>query len=311
MDRAMTRLISTSPPRGPDHRPSQLAAIGGLAADDSDPSTATAAVPVMRLQLLSDLHVDLADTGRLQLVPGADLVVVAGDTCQGAVAAFAYLRQHIPAPIPIVMVMGNHEYYGAVLQDELARARAAAQSFDITLLENDAVVIGGVRILGCTLWTNYRLFGAGHRPVAMAAARRVMNDHRRIAGAHLPAWQPFLPADAADLHAGSVRFIADTLAMPHDGPSIVVTHHAPHPEGIAPRFGRDPVSAAFASDLSDLIAAGGPELWLSGHTHHPINLMIGRTRLVSNPHGYGDECKAFDPALVIEIPITRSKENRP
>lgn len=308
----MTRPISTSQQSERQHRrPSQVAATGRLAAEGSQPADTPIATPTVRLQLVSDLHVDLADTGRLRPAPGADLVVVAGDTCQGAVAAFATLRRRIPAPMPIVMVMGNHEYYGAIRHEELTRARAAAPGFGITLLENDIAVIGGVRLLGATLWTDYALFGAAHRPVAMAAARRAMNDHRRIGLAHPPAWQPFLPADAATLHRESVRFLADGLAVPHDGPSVVVTHHAPHPVCIAPRFGRDPVSAAFASDLSDLIAATAPELWLSGHTHHPVDRWLGRTRLVSNPHGYRDECPSFDPTLVLEIPITRQGGERP
>ncbi|WP_246682744.1 metallophosphoesterase [Methylobacterium sp. WL9] len=301
----MNRSFSTSPPHELVHRPSQLAEANRVAADGPKPSASITAVPIMRLQIVSDLHADLVDTARLRLAPGADLVVVAGDTCQGGVSAFAYLRQHIPTPTPILMVMGNHEYYGAIQAAELTRARAAAPSFGITLLENDTVVIGGVRFLGCTLWTDYQLFGPAHRPVAMAAARRAMNDHRRIAVSHLPAWQSFLPVDAADLHEASVRFIADTLAVPHDGPSVVVTHHAPHPICVAPRYGRDPLSAAFASDLDDLIAASAPDLWLSGHTHHAVDLKLGRTRLVSNPHGYGGECQSFDPLRIFEIPTAR------
>jgi hypothetical protein len=65
------------------------------------------------------------------------------------------------------MVMGNHESYRRCLPDELALAREQALTFGINLLENDAVVIGGVRFVGATLWTDYRIFGAGSQAHAM------------------------------------------------------------------------------------------------------------------------------------------------
>ncbi|GLS47124.1 metallophosphoesterase family protein [Methylobacterium brachythecii] len=263
----------------------------------------------LRIQVVSDLHVDVADPDPFALAPGADLVVVAGDTCAGAVAAFTHLRRCVPAPLPIVAVLGNHEFYGSVHADELARARAAAERLKITLLENEVAVIAGVRFFGATLWTDFDLYGHAHRPVAMAAALRRMNDHRCIAAAPYPAWRPFLPLDAAKLHATSRAFLARTLATPFAGPRVVVTHHAPHPRCIAPRYGRDPLSASFASDLTDLIAGAGPDLWIHGHTHHAVDQMIGATRLVSNPHGYRHECAGrFDPTLVIEVARQRPED---
>ena len=273
---------------------------------------AAAPASVLRVQMISDLHVDVADTRALKLAPGADLVVVAGDTCAGAATALATLRRHIPAPVPIVTVLGNHEHYGSTIEHELDRAREAAAHLDITLLEDEVAEIRGVRFLGCTLWTSYTLFGARHRAVAMAAALRGMNDHRAITIGRGSERQRFLPADAAALHAASVRFLDTTLALPFEGPSVVVTHHAPHPVCIAPRFGRDPLSASFASDLSALIDARQPACWISGHTHHAVDTRLGATRLVSNPHGYPGECRdSFDPALVIEIPLAPRGEECP
>lgn len=265
----------------------------------------------LRVQIVSDLHVDVADTDRLRLAPGTDILVVAGDTCAGTVEGFAHLRGVVPRPTQIVVVAGNHEFYGKVHTAELARARAAAPDFGITFLEDEVAVIGGARFLGCTLWTDYRLFGDRHRVVAMAVARRGLNDHSAIAWRDAPAWRYFRPEEAADLHAASRDFLAGALAQPFPGPTVVVSHHAPHPAGIAPRYGRDPLSAAFASDLTEMITAGAPDLWLFGHTHHPVDRMIGRTRLVANPHGYGDECRTtFDPARVIDIPLAPRREDR-
>ncbi|MGC2781702.1 MAG: metallophosphoesterase [Bradyrhizobium sp.] len=94
--------------------------------------------------MFSDLHADMADIKPIEALPGVDVVVVAGDVCEGAVHGFARLREIVPEPMPIVMAMGNHEYYHRTLPDELALARREAARFGVHLLENDAVVMSGI-----------------------------------------------------------------------------------------------------------------------------------------------------------------------
>ncbi|MGJ4953211.1 metallophosphoesterase [Bradyrhizobium sp. HKCCYLS20291] len=79
--------------------------------------------PQMHLHIFSDLHADVADIKPIDGLPGVDAVVVAGDVCEGTVNGFARLREIVPEPVPIVMVMGNHECYHRTLPDELALAR--------------------------------------------------------------------------------------------------------------------------------------------------------------------------------------------
>ncbi|MDX8482282.1 hypothetical protein RFN28_28060 [Mesorhizobium sp. VK24D] len=67
------------------------------------------------------------------------------------------------------------------------------------------------------------------------------------------------------------------------------------------RFNGDLLNAAYASDLSALIEAGRPALWLHGHTHDSCDYQVGNTRVVCNPRGYEDENAAFDPALVVWV----------
>ena len=93
--------------------------------------------------------------------------------------------------------------------------------------------------------------------------------------------------------------------MPHDGPTVVVTHFAPARGSIAARFAGSPVNACFVSDLEARIRAWQPQLWLHGHTHDSFDYRIGETRVVANPRGYAPngviENAAFDPGLVLEI----------
>jgi Icc-related predicted phosphoesterase len=254
----------------------------------------------MRLQIFSDLHGDVAPVRPIVMVSGVDAVIVAGDTCEGVDEAFARLRQIVPMHIPILMTMGNHEYYRRHLAGELVAARHLAPLYGIHLLENDAIVLGGVRFIGATLWTDYCLFGPVNVPLAMRAASYGLRDHKRITWSKQP-WQRFRPAEALRLHAQSRRFLADALKTPHAGPTVAITHHAPHPGSLHPRHSNDIVSGAYVSDLSGLIETGAPDLWVHGHVHTSFDYKVGATRILCNPHGYGRENPTFDPSLVVEV----------
>jgi Icc-related predicted phosphoesterase len=252
----------------------------------------------MKVQVLSDLHLDVLPIKPLSIAEGIDAVVVAGDTCEGAVPAFAHLRRIVPMPIPILMVLGNHEYYRRFVPDELALARSQAPSFN--LLEDDTVVLNGVRFVGATLWTDYRIFGHTNIGAVMSACAAGMNDHRRI-GWQKQSWLRFRPQEAALLHHRSQTYIGSVLATGFDGPTAVVSHHAVHWDSVLPKYRNDPVTAAFVSDMTATIVAYQPALWVHGHVHNSCDYKVGDTRIVCNPHGYGDENPRFDGSLVVEI----------
>lgn len=253
----------------------------------------------MRLQIFSDIHADVARPRPITVAPDVDAVIVAGDVCEGAKNGFARLRQFVPMQVPIIMVMGNHEYYRSHLAGELAAARQAAPLYGVHLLENGVVTLGGVRFIGCSLWTDYAFFGDPQR--AMLAAAHGLNDHRRIKWSKQP-WSRFRPQEAWRLHQQSRAFIETTLAEPFDGATVVVTHHAPHPGSIHSRYKSNLLTAAYVSDLTAVIAAGRPDLWVHGHVHESFDYRAGATRVICNANGYGNENPQFNPALVVEIP---------
>jgi Icc-related predicted phosphoesterase len=254
----------------------------------------------MRIQVFSDLHADVAAVKPIRVGAGVDAVIVAGDTCQGVQESFAHIRQIVPMHIPVVATLGNHEYYRRCLPEELGIARAKAPDYGIRLLEDDTATIGDVRLVGCTLWTDYRAFGAANVPTAMRTAAQGLNDHRRITWSKQP-WARFRPAEALLLHSRSRKFLQTTLQTEYAWPTVVITHHAPHPRSLHPRYANDLLSAAYVSDLEDLIVAAAPELWVHGHVHTSFDYTVGRTRVLCNPHGYGSENPDFDPGLVVEV----------
>ena len=86
-------------------------------------------------------------------------------------------------------------------------------------------------------------------------------------------------------------------------PEVGTQHPTPHRAALhaGPRFQSDPLTGGFVSDLSGLIEAGQPELWVHGHVHNSSDYRVGRTRLIANPHGYGIENADFNGQLVVEV----------
>jgi Icc-related predicted phosphoesterase len=249
----------------------------------------------VRLHVLSDLHLEFAPFEPPDV--DADAVVLAGDLAPG-VRGLEWAAARWPDR-PLVVVPGNHEFYGhahPTVIRELAE-RAAQLGPRVHVLSDEAAVVGGVRFVGATLWTDFRVFGD---PAAgMAAAQRHMTDFRRI---RVEPWlRTARPADTVLWHTQSVRWLRRALWAAHDGPTVVVTHHAPSARSLNPRYA-DPAAAAYASDLEALVAGSGARLWVHGHTHHCVDYRLGPTRVLSNQRGYPDErADGFDPALVVDL----------
>jgi Icc-related predicted phosphoesterase len=253
----------------------------------------------MKIALLSDLHLSVHPLAHPHT--DADVVVVAGDLARPA-AAIGWASQ---LGKPTVFVAGNHEFYGGDLVTTVAQLRDHARGTSVRVLERDEWRHAGVRFLGCTLWSDFRLPASEEeREAALALAVRQVRDfsHIRLA----PDFPDRLtPAASQWLFDTSVAWLAQKFAEPHDGPTVVVTHFAPSRGSIATRFADSPINACFISDLEPRIRAWQPSLWVHGHTHDSFDYRIGGTRVVANPRGYAPggviENSAFDPTRVIEV----------
>ncbi|QPC91612.1 metallophosphoesterase [Mesorhizobium sp. INR15] len=252
----------------------------------------------MKIWLFSDLHLEYADLRQPMAIPDADVCVVAGDLCRAPANGVFWLAKNVAHAMPCIYVAGNHEHYRGSIKEGLEDGLSAAEGFpDVHFLENGSVVIDGVRFIGATLWTDYRI--EGHPEVAMYHARERMNDYKQIAKQRNP-WQRFVPEAAFRMHQDSRRFI-DTALKADRIATVVVTHHLPHTKSIPSRFKGDLLNAAYASDLTEIIESGHPTLWVHGHTHDSCDYIVGSTRIVCNPRGYDDENAVFDPALVLSV----------
>lgn len=240
----------------------------------------------MHIQLASDLHLErlarhFPGETLIRPAPRADLLVLAGDIAPTVEGVRLFARW----PVPVLYVPGNHEFFDADWPATRRALRQAAQGTRVTLLDGDEWRFGGVRFLGCTLWTDYRLELDAGQDAQMQRCGRRMRDHAVI---HL-GQRLFTPRDALAEHLRCRDWLGRQLAQPADGPSVVISHHAPSAGSVHPRYAGHPVNPAYASHLDDLAAQA--DLWLHGHVHDSFDYLVpgaaGRAcRVVANPRGY-------------------------
>ena len=267
----------------------------------------------MRIWFLSDLHHHSSWPFEPPAVaPACDAIVIAGDSGE------EMSRKAIPWTAetfgrygkPVLYVPGNHDFYGANISYEVRKAHLVAEHHKIILLaQGEFVVIGDVRFVGATLWTDYALGAWGHQ--AELEAMRNMSDFRYIRFGS--SYQKARPKEIIDIHYQHRGRIEQVLATPFDGPTVVISHHAPLERSLQNGRQEGPLDAAYASDLTAMIEQYRPEVWLHGHVHVSHNYVHGNTRVRSNPRGYlmgnvmhgrgrtWPENPAFDRELVVEV----------
>ena len=256
----------------------------------------------MKIQVLSDLHLEHGGAVPPH-VPGADVIVLAGDLapyCEGLVDRVA---EHWSSAPHVVYVLGNHEFYGAEIDETRARIASDCAIAGIHLLDPGTVRIAGVTFIGATLWTDLVLEGMADEVGAHLRVSREISD---FLGAIQHQGRDFTTGESVARHRADRAFLERELAEAEAEQAservVVITHHAPSPKSVRPWFEGDPYNCAFASDLDRVSDRYQPELWIHGHMHDPVDEQLGRTRLLANPAGYRYEAKrGFEPGLCVDL----------
>ncbi|RDD72585.1 metallophosphoesterase [Paracoccus versutus] len=243
----------------------------------------------MNILVTADLHLDLwARAGRdpfagiLPVLRDLDALIIAGDLANDPQRNWSWALSRIArlvSPARIWVIPGNHDYYGATLDDILLAGIATEAG--ASLAQKRVLTFGSCRILCCTLWTDFALLG--DPKVAMDRAAMAMPDYDRI---RREDGDPITPGDTAAIHRDHLDWLSHEIAKPWAGQTVIVTHHAPSAAVSGPISG---ISPAFASDLDGWIEAQRPDYWFFGHTHRPLAARIRGAPIVNVSLGYPDE----------------------
>lgn len=243
----------------------------------------------MKLAVASDIHLEENPLDRFD-DQGADAIVLAGDI-HASPNGLCEFVQSLPSSIPKILVLGNHEYdhwrfpaLGFALDDYRVALRELA---NVHLLECERLDLGEVTILGATLWTDFLHGDQLNRNMAWMLAS--IGE----------------PQEVLRIHKETVRWLRRELRRSKK-PTVVVTHMAPSYKSFREGKPTGPIDGFFASNLDELMEQVGPALWIHGHLHNPSDYVVGRTRVVCNPRGYGDPIAWYGSwaPLIIEVPIS-------
>lgn len=264
----------------------------------------------MKLQVLSDLHIDSYSRrdmpkGRIPKTD-ADIILVAGDTSNSD-SGMGWLQDQAKLnDKPIITIAGNHEYFS----EDVFSFDSQLLNWDnyddhshkgLKVLQCTSYDIDNIRILGCTLWTDYQYQASEE---TFDSVMSFMRDYKQIyAGDGL-----FSPAISVQIHAEHRAWLKQALikSKSDNKKVVVMTHHSVSPKSVSEKYAGFPSNAAFVTDLSSWMhEPWAPSLWVHGHTHEAFDYRIGYTRVVANPRAYPGEVSStelkFDWSKVVEI----------
>ncbi len=248
--------------------------------------------------LLSDLHLESSNMKLNEI--SQDIVVLAGDICIDQEVIIDFIYKNIPPEKPIIFVLGNHEYEGRVVNHVVHKLKTLFKDelpeHQIHILDNQSIVIDGVKFIGSTLWSNFECFGLNSKKEIME-----LSDKLIISGHHMSYLNPYygtgnhpqyLKVTAKEVEIWSqkcIDFIDFELKQPFNGPKVVVTHFAPHKLSISKEYHKkddvkyNMLSAFWVNSLDKLM--GFSDYWIHGHVHHSFDYEVEGTRVLSNPRG--------------------------
>jgi predicted phosphodiesterase len=270
---------------------------------------------VMRIQLMSDLHLERYPDFQPKAATGADVLVLAGDigSYQSGsrltdddfgLARFSTLTPNAPWK-HVLLVPGNHEFDGLEFDDTYQRLQAVCRRHGITWLEREAVTLGSVRFVGTTLWSDFDALVDPQAPLTKQLqvrdkAFRAANFYLRK-NTTLKQGEPVLAEAIRDMALDCQTWLRQALSVPFEGSTVVVTHFAPTLQSADPRYGLMPGTAGFCNSHDDLLPLA--QVWVHGHLHCPHDYQHRGCRVVANPRGYASkgEQAAFREDMVIEV----------
>ncbi|MDB5816406.1 MAG: metallophosphoesterase [Rhizobacter sp.] len=278
----------------------------------------------MRIQLISDLHLETNLDFQFELAPDADVLILGGDI--GSYQKGSRLQRPTfglerfspnkqGGKWPVVMFLpGNHEYDDLEFDEADRAMRQVCEDLGIVWLEKEVVVIGTTRFVGTTLWTDYSALelptlSLAKQLLAREKAFRAANFYLRRNTSRIDG-EPLLAEDMRRIGLECQAWLQQALATPFDGTTVVVTHFAPSLKSADPRYGLTPGTAGFCNSIDEMFVDA--DVWMHGHLHcandyvveTPTPAGIRRCRVVANPLGYESkgEQKAFVPRFIVDVP---------
>lgn len=238
----------------------------------------------MLIKYLSDLHLDASnmDFSTLPIDKSGrtvDAIILAGD-----IAVYRQLLSRlfmaIPEDMPVIFVPGNHEFEEYEFKNVEKDLIELVSSANFHVLQNNTLILNGVRFIGSTLWSDLKFNGDSLYEANVEQTELILrnqfcyhfkNGKKTLWGLN----------DMLEQHKISREYLTQEIHRPFDGKTVVITHFAPHHKSCEKHH---KLSGFWCNNLDDLV--GIPEFWIHGHIHSTSNYIVGNTNVLANPRGY-------------------------
>jgi len=275
----------------------------------------------LTLQIASDLHLEFYKDGIYPadlIKPVAPVLGLLGDIgLPGTPGYTKFLLEQASNFELVLVVLGNHEYYqehnrshgSKILTFEEVKSQVqeiCASSPKLLFLDGRAVQIGGVRVIGATLWTSI--------PTHAAPYAGGINDYNYIMKSENGSLVPITYQDSREWHDKELGFImwqVEESMANKEKDCVVLTHHAPSMTGTSEPQYEGPFSNrmnfAFSSSLEYSFKNFGKQgnsnisYWCYGHTHFSNQVDMFGTMVCSNQLGYPGAKNSYKPDFVISV----------
>lgn len=252
----------------------------------------------MKIRIYSDLHLEFGPFDPPTQPGDEDSVLILAGDIHTKSRTLDAIRDWAPRFRAIVLVLGNHDYWGGSLTRTLPKykrllkeAQSGGELSNVYLLERESVVVGTLGIIGSTLWTDFKDEAGNLNMPEVAKVEFQMNDFRKIRTGPIGSpYQYKLRANhLAAEHEHARAFIGKAVGecRSNNLKPLVVTHHVPS-FNLLHSYRRDETAnVAYASRALDgLPQSVCPDIWVFGHQHETALTMHRGVVCASNPRGY-------------------------
>lgn len=277
----------------------------------------------MRIQLISDLHLENYPEFVPRAAPDVDVLILAGDVgsyqagslLEGDDFGLGRFSPRLPGSEwpRVFYIPGNHEFDSLDYDATYLKLRSTCEALGIEWLEREIITVGSVRFIGTTLWSDFEALAKSkatetEQTMALEKAYRAANYYLSK-NTTFKNGKPMLAEDIRLLAHECQSWLRNALVAPFDGTTVTVTHFAPTLRSADPRYGMTPGTAGFCNALEHLLPLS--QVWMHGHLHCPNDFVTSgiedgkpfSCRVVSNPRGYPEkgETDAFQEKFVVEL----------
>jgi predicted phosphohydrolase len=247
----------------------------------------------VKIDLCSDLHLEFSEIGSngsfFNRDKKGDILLIAGDSCESKhLKHFYHFFSLIDEKWPKTFIIsGNHEHYGSNFNRSIQDMKSFFDNTkNIKFLHNDCIELAeNWLLIGSTLWTDF----CRGKPLAMLEAQNSMNDYNYIR-TESTNYGKITPKFILEQHRKTLVDIQIHIDEHPNHNVILMVHHGVSFLSRNKDYNSSLLDGAYYSDLSDFILDNPRiKLIVHGHTHQPLDYMIGDCRIVCNPRGYNCE----------------------